>query len=80
MVRATPNSCTIWVTDGTGRSGASSPDVNGHDEVRADGRVISWLAVTGYPGGWPVFLPAGCQGMATTPFPARARGRHRPEG
>jgi hypothetical protein len=19
-----------------------------------DGRVISWLAVTGYPGGWPV--------------------------
>jgi len=49
--------------------------VNGHEEICADGRVISWLSVTGYPGGWPVFLPAGCQGMATTPFPARASAR-----
>jgi hypothetical protein len=49
--------------------------VNGHEEIRSGGRVISWLAVTGYPGGWPAFLPAGCQGMATTPFPARASAR-----
>ena len=31
--------------------------VNGLEEILSGGRVISWLAVTGYPGGWPADLP-----------------------
>jgi hypothetical protein len=31
--------------------------VNGLEEFLSGGRVISWLAVTGYPGGWPADLP-----------------------
>jgi hypothetical protein len=33
------------------------PFVNGLEEFLSGGRVISWLAVTGYPGGWPADLP-----------------------
>jgi hypothetical protein len=30
--------------------------VNGHEEIRVGGQVISWLAVTGNRGGWPADL------------------------
>src|SRR6266566_3894996 len=49
--------------------------VNGHEEIRVGGQVISWLAVTGNRGGWPADLPGSGQGKATTPFPARAWAR-----
>jgi hypothetical protein len=36
---------------------AAADVVNGLEEILSGGRVISWLAVTGYPGGWPADLP-----------------------
>jgi hypothetical protein len=44
---------------GAASSAAWAESVNGHREIGVGGQVISWLAVTGIPGGWPCDLLAG---------------------
>jgi hypothetical protein len=46
--------CELWKRQ---PSWSVPPPVNGLEEFLSGGRVISWLAVTGYPGGWPADLP-----------------------